>query len=248
MGNFEDHFSSAAADYARFRPGYPSGLFEFLSALTKDHELAWDAGTGTGQSAIHLRDWYDRVVATDASRAQLALAPALTGVDYRIEPAEGTSLRRYSVDLATAAAAAHWFDLDRYHAEVRRVVKPGGVLAVWAYHLPLIHPPVDVIIQKYSSAVLGQYWPKRSRHVLNRYATLPFPYEEIPSPEFHLTAHWSLAELAGFLRSWSAAIAYRTVTGEDPVAEIAAVLMRAWGDPDEIREVRCPLYLRLGRI
>lgn len=71
---FEDHFSDRSASYAQYRPTYPDDLFEFLANNCAGHDLAWDCATGSGQSALGLVDYFDRVIATDASEAQIAAA------------------------------------------------------------------------------------------------------------------------------------------------------------------------------
>jgi ubiquinone/menaquinone biosynthesis C-methylase UbiE len=60
------------------------------------------------------------------------------------------------VDLVTVASAIHWFDLDRFYAEVRRVVKPGGAIAAWTYYTPVFgSAAIDAIVQRLAQDVLG---------------------------------------------------------------------------------------------
>ncbi len=248
MTTFEDHFSATAGAYNRYRPDYPDALFDFLALNAPGRDLAWDAGTGSGQAVAPLRRRFRSVVATDAGAEQLALAPPIEGVEYRNEPAEATSLEKGTVDLVTVAAAVHWFDLDRFYAEVRRVLRPGGVIAVWAYHLPNVSPAIDPIVERYTNVTLLGHWPERSVHVMSRYRALPFPFEEIETPRTHVEMSWSIEEFRGFLRSWSGALAYRASTGRDPVAEISEDLSREWGDVSRERETRCPIFMRVGRV
>src|SRR5690606_31583471 len=129
--SFHDHFSGHAAGYAQARPTYPEALFDWLAAQCAQRELAWDAGCGNGQAAIALARHFARVIATEPSAEQVAQAPAHPRVEYRVEPAESPSLADASADLVTVAQAMHWFDLDRFHVGVRRVLRPGGLVAVW---------------------------------------------------------------------------------------------------------------------
>ncbi len=248
MTGFQDHFSGVARDYSRFRPDYPDALFDFLAAASPGRDLAWDVGTGSGQAVAPLRRRFGAVVATDASAEQLALAPPIEGVEYRNEAAESTSLADGTVDLATVAAAVHWFDLDRFYTEARRVLRPGGVIAVWAYHLPVVQPSIDRIVARYTDETLHGHWPERSGHVMSRYRTLPFPFVEIEAPRTHIEMNWGIEELRGFLGSWSGALAYRANTGEDALAEISDELSREWGDARGKRVVRCPIFMRAGRV
>ena len=175
MSTFKDHFSDLASDYVRYRPRYPEALYTYLATLTPGHERAWDCGTGNGQAAHALTPHFTHIVATDPSADQLALAVPHARIDYRAEPAEQTTLAPASVDLVTVATAVHWFDFDRFYAEVRRLLKPGGVIAVWSYLLLRILPAVDAILDGYAHGFMGTYWPPERRYVNEAYQTIPFP-------------------------------------------------------------------------
>ena len=130
---FKDHFSRIAATYASFRPRYPPALFDYLARSCRQHTLAWDCACGSGQATLDLAQRFDAVLATDASAAQLASAPPLANVRYRVAPAEDSGLAALSVDIVTVAQALHWFELAPFYAEVERVLRREGVLAVWTY-------------------------------------------------------------------------------------------------------------------
>src|SRR5690349_15303419 len=130
---FHDHFSGLASRYADFRPHYPAALFDYLAALVPGNAQVWDCAAGNGQASIDLAQRFSKVIATDASPEQIASATARHNVEYRVALAEQSGLADTSVDLVTVAQALHWFDLNRFFAEVQRVLKPGGVLAIWTY-------------------------------------------------------------------------------------------------------------------
>lgn len=130
---FTDHFTAVTSHYARFRPTYPAALFAWLATIAPDRELAWDCAAGNGQATLDLAQYFTRVIATDASRAQIEAAPPCPNVEYRVAPAEASGLSTATISMITVAQALHWFDQDRFHAEVRRVLKPEGVLAAWTY-------------------------------------------------------------------------------------------------------------------
>lgn len=248
MDPSRDHFSALAERYARYRPGYPQELFAFLAELAPAPSVAWDCATGSGQAAVGLASHFERVIATDGSARQLAAAATHPKVDYQVAEAERSGLASGSVDLVTVAQALHWFDLERFYAEVRRVVRPGGLIAVWSYNLLTISEPVDRLVNRLYDGLLGPYWPPERALVEQGYAAIPFPFELVGAPRFAMDAQWSLDQLTGYLQTWSAARRYREATGQDALALIAPALSEAWGEPAAVRPVSWPLVLRVGRV
>jgi SAM-dependent methyltransferase len=251
MGSFKDHFSTQAAGYRRFRPDYPPALFHFLAGQCPARALAWDCGCGCGQATAGLAAHFARVVGTDASASQIARARGgrQSGKTlFAVGAAERAPLPLGRVDLVTVAQALHWFDQEAFHAEVRRVLKPFGLLAAWTYDLLRIAPQVDRVIDALYHQTLAGFWPPERRHVDTRYADLAFPFEALSPPTFELEAQWDLARLVGFLGTWSATNRYRERKGADPVAATQPDLERAWGDPARVRRVRWPLTLLMGRV
>lgn len=245
---FTDHFGGKSRSYAEFRPGYPPALFEWLASQCAARELAWDCGAGTGQASVALAAHFRRVLATDASAGQIAAAEPHPGVEYRVAPAQASGLPDASADLVTVAQALHWFDLDGFHAEVRRVAKPGALLAVWSYGIVhLDGPGLDAPMQDFYRNEIGPYWPPERRHVETGYRDLPFPFPRIEAPAFEMRVEWTLEQLLGYLRTWSACTRYEQARGRDPVLALARRLAPAWGDPQQRQAVRWPLSLKAGR-
>ncbi len=243
---FKDHFSAQAADYARYRPRYPRALFAYLASLCPEHELAWDCATGNGQAAHSLAEHFTQVIATDASAEQIANAAPHAGVDFQVAPAAQSPLATHAADLITVAQALHWFDHDAFYAEVDRVLKPNGVLAVWTYSLLRFNPALDAVIKHYYGEVVGSYWPVERRLVEEEYRPIPFPFDEITPPAFSLTLAWSLDELFGYLRTWSATRRFMEDNDTNPISQIADDLTKAWGDAEK-RLAFWTLPLRVGR-
>jgi SAM-dependent methyltransferase len=211
-------------------------------------EVAWDAGCGSGQLSTLLPARFARVIATDPSAHQIAQARAHPGVEYRQASAEASGLESGSVDLAVAAQAAHWFDLPRYYAEVRRVVRPGGLVALLAYGVVHVDRDLITIVDRFYWQTLAGFWPQERTIVEEGYRSLPFPFPELKTPAFAMTATWSLAQLLGYVRTWSAVQAIERERGGDAYAGFARALSAVWGDPDSRRDVRWDVALRLGRV
>ena len=110
----------------------------------------------------------------------------------------------------TVAQALHWFDVTAFYAEAARVARPGALLAVWNYPRPqFVDAELDRRFFAFYSQVVGPYWPPERRHIEAGYKTLPFPFEEIETPQFGLELDWNLEQVAGYVSSWSATARYR---------------------------------------
>ena len=243
--SFKDYFSKQAAGYAKFRPRYPQKLFDYLGSIAPSRYLAWDCGTGNGQAAVGLASVFDRVIATDASVKQIANAQSHERIEYRVAPAEKSGIRSESIDLIMVAQALHWFDLDCFYAEARRVLKPDGILAASAYNLLHIEKAIDDIVNRYYHEVVGPFWPPE-RRLVEQFANLLFTFDEIGAPNFEMTAHWNLDHLLGYLRTWSSTQRFIAARGSDPLEQIVDDLCRAWGNSGQKRSITWPLIIRVG--
>lgn len=241
---FKDHFSKQAQGYTQFRPQYPRELFQYLASLVSRRERAWDCGTGNGQAAIALAEYFDEVIATDPSASQIAQAERHPNVSYLVSTAEESPLNSNSVDLITVAQALHWFDLARFCNVARRVARPRGVLAAWSYGLATISPDVDRIIWRLYEDILGAYWPTERRLIEQGYKTIALPFDEFMAPAFAMTAEWNLADLIGYLGTWSSVQKYIEQHRRDPLELVQADLTAAWG-PEQSRRIHWPLFTRI---
>lgn len=241
-------FSPLAAAYARARPRYPEALYAWLAAQSPGHRLAWDCATGSGQAAIGVAEHFQRLVATDVSREQIRHAPPHPRIDYRVARAEASGLADGSVDLVTAAAAAHWFDLPAFGAEAARVLRPGGLLAVWSYHAGIVEPPFQAVFDRLYWRVLKPYFAPGARLVDERYETLPLPGTPVAAPRFEIVCRWTLAQTLDYIGSWSAAASCRRATGTDPVDAVRGELEALFGGAREERTLRLPIFLRAQRL
>jgi SAM-dependent methyltransferase len=198
-----------------------------------------------------LAPYFSEVVATDASPEQIAAATPCDRVRYAVAPAECSGLEDASIDLVTVAQALHWLDHARFYAEVRRVARPGGVLAAWSYTLANVRDaaegPVNAVIQGFY-AEMAPWWPPERAHVEAGYRTLPFPFEPIDAPVFEMRADWPVARLLGYFGTWSAVIRCRKHTGDDPLDALAGRLAEVWPDPGEHKHIRWPIAMRIGRV
>jgi SAM-dependent methyltransferase len=242
-----DHFSSVASAYATFRPRYPSALFSYISSIAQNHRRAWDCGAGSGQATADLAEYFGEVVATDVSAKQIASAQPHTRVRWIVAPAESTPIASESVDVIAVAQALHWFDHDRFYAEVRRVAAPGAAIAAWTYGAPRMDGGVGQALDHLMFETLGTYWPPERRHIVSGYDTIPFPFPRIAAPALALEEVWPLERVAGYARSWSATVQYRAAHDDDPVESFEREAREAWADGAP-RAIVWPLTVVAGRV
>ncbi|KAF9678935.1 hypothetical protein SADUNF_Sadunf07G0088100 [Salix dunnii] len=221
-------FDNQAAIYVDARPRYPSEWFSMLAALTPQHSVAWDAGTGNGQAAIGAAEHYKKVIATDISEEQLKHAiphpqvhylhtPSMMSDDELVHLLGGEN----SVDLITVASAVHWFDLEKFYPIVKRVLrKPGGIFV----------------------------------HALECYKTLPFPFESVgvgcegQPLELDMEKKMSFEGLLKFFRSCSAFNTAKRQGVDLLSGEVVEELESAWGGAELVRTAIYKTYMLAGKV
>jgi ubiquinone/menaquinone biosynthesis C-methylase UbiE len=209
--------------------------------------VALDCGTGNGQAARGLSSYFDRVIATDASPEQIARAEPGPGIEYRVAKAESSGLPDKSVDLVTIAQALHWLDTEVFFNEVKRVLAPGGAIALWGYGDPVLDTPeLEAILHQFNRGTIESYWLPERQIVLDGYMTVPFPFAEVAAPKFKLSRELTLPALMGYVRTWSATARYIAENGTAALDQLETDLARHWGNPETPRLVEAPLYLRAG--
>ncbi|KAH9329967.1 hypothetical protein KI387_002075, partial [Taxus chinensis] len=142
------------------------------------------------------------VIATDISKQQLELAQYHPRVTYALtqdvltdQALQSTVGMDGSVDLVTVAMAVHWFDLDTFYSQVKRILrKPGGVIAVWGYSGPRVSPAVDAVYKKFVESTRGHWNPKKG-YVVEGYRTLPFPFQPVLPGGIGCEANPALSEM-----------------------------------------------------
>lgn len=243
----KDNFSAQAALYAQYRPTYPPELFKYIVSFVSDKNTAWDCGTGNGQSAVELSKYFKKVIATDISSKQIVNAEKAANIFYSVQPSEHTDIDNDSVNLITVAQAIHWFDFEKFYAEVKRIATKNAFIAVWSYSLLKINKSIDQIIRNYHFNFLGNYWDAERKYVDDEYKNIPFPFGKIDAPQFFIEKYWSLQELEGYLNTWSALQKYLNANEPNPVPGIIRSIQPFWGR-EEKKKIIFPIHLLLGAI
>ncbi|UJH91803.1 class I SAM-dependent methyltransferase [Antarcticibacterium sp. 1MA-6-2] len=240
----KDNFSSESDKYARYRPQYPLKLISYITNMVSEKEKAWDCATGNGQLATKLSKHFTTVEATDISKEQIKHAHPGNNINYSIQAAEETSFPNEFFDLITVGQAVHWFNFEKFYAEVNRVLKSQGILALIGYGLVRSNKETNKVIDHFYKEIIGPYWDWERKYLDEKYETIPFPFEEIIVPDFEIKLHWTYEHLVGYLRTWSAVKHFQEKNGKDPVELITKKLKNSYGEGGE---VVFPLLVRVGR-
>ena len=244
----KDNFSAQANLYAKFRPEYPSVLYDFILKNTENREIVWDCATGNGQAAKVLARHFEKVYATDISQKQIDNAAQADNIEYSISPAEKTPFEDNTFDLIAVAQAVHWFDLDKFYTEAQRVAKPNATLAIWGYGtLSVDNENVDKLLQNFYWNIVGNYWDFERRHIDSHYETLPFPFKNVENQNFSMVFNWHRHELEGYLNTWSSIQNFMNTEGYNPISNLMLDISAYWNEFERMT-VQFPIFLKLSKI
>jgi len=231
-------FSGFADLYDAQRPSPPPRLGPLLAGYANSARPAVvDLGSGTGLSSRWAATWARSVIAIEPNDEMRAAAQSrpIPGIDYRAGVAQDTGLGPSSADLVLVVQAMHWMEPDATLAEVARILRPGGVLAV----VDADWPPVSGVARAERAwAVLhGRIRVLEARLAAgDAGASLRRPI----SPDDPALAHDDLADphrhrvLPDGLRSWSKTdhLARMRASGRFAFTREIVMLDRAGGGPD----------------
>ncbi|MFP6862625.1 class I SAM-dependent methyltransferase [Pseudomonas sp.] len=239
-------FGARADAYASFRPHYPASLFAWLAAQCPERLRALDIACGNGQASRPLREYFKQVLACDASLEQLHAGADQPGLQLFVAEAQAQPLPSQSLDLIVVAQALHWFATPEFFSEVRRLLKPGGVFCAWCYSLMRIDEELDALIDDFYWNTLGGYWPAGRASVDAGYRDINNPFAPLIPPASAIEISWTLEQLLGYLRTWSAVQRYEQQNGADPLLQLQPKLRQVWRDAKQPRFVRWPLHFLAG--
>ncbi|KAF5233292.1 hypothetical protein FANTH_12608 [Fusarium anthophilum] len=143
---FRNYTTDQASDYAAGRLGYTDALIDFIldyhRSTNGETACVLDVGCGPGTATQKLAPHFDLAYGVDPGESMITTATELGGrtrtgdpLVYKLSTAEDIDkihdVPHTSVDMITAATAAHWFDMPRFWAAAAKVLKPGGTIAIW---------------------------------------------------------------------------------------------------------------------
>lgn len=241
-------FAQGGSDYARYRPEYPAALGAYLASLLPVRASALDVGCGTGQMTRLLAEHFTSIVGIDPSDSQLASAERHPAIRYVAAPAEQLPGDFAGFNLITVAQAAHWFDLDAFYREARRVSAPGGLLALISYGVMQLDEELQQRFHQFYYDEIGPYWPAERRLVDEGYRTLAFPFTEIPTQAMSINLAWPLEGLLGYISTWSAVKRAQEAGKSALLDAFSQDIGHLWGDPETLRQIVWPINMRVGAL
>lgn len=243
-----EHFSEVAGAYAQHRPSYPAQLARTLAELAPARRHALDVGCGSGQLSVQLARHFELVTATDVSAQQLARAPHHAQVRYLCEAAESMSAAPDSIDLIAAAQSAHWFDLQGFYREARRIAVADAVVALISYGVMDLEGAINACFKRFYWSQVHEFWPTQRHHVESGYAEIEFPFTEVTIAPSCIEREWNLQQLLGYVRTWTATRRAQKSGAAKLVTAFEDDMSRLWGDAQQTRRVRWPIAVRAGRV
>lgn len=235
------------ADYARYRPTYPPALAEALAGCVPARDLALDIGCGNGQLSALLARYFRAVRGFDVSADQLANAPSHPNIVYKTSAAEAIDAPDGCADLIVAAQAAHWFDLPAFYKEARRLVRPGGAIALVTYGVFEVDGAASGRVMRLYWDEIHPFWPEGRENVENGYRDFDFPFEPVAMPALAIEREWEADHFINYCATWSAAKRAKAAGRGDILDAAREDLIHILG-PRGAMKISWPITVRAGRL
>ena len=209
------------------------------------------------------RNWFDQG-GQDYARYRPEYPPALAAFLAGVAPGRGLAVDvgcgNGQLTHLLAAHFEHVIGLDPSADQIATAVPHAGIeyRRAAAEHLPVADASAHLVtaaqaahwfdLPAFYRDEIGPYWPPERGLVDTGYATLDFPFAELPYPPMVIRVDWNLAAFLGYVQTWSAVRSVREAGRADLLAAFADDLARAWGAPDATRSVTWPINMRIGRV
>lgn len=227
-------FNLRSDEYLRNRPLYPQALYQILFANCREFNVAWDSGCGNGQVAIDLASRFNSIEASDINENQISNSYKHHKIHYSLQKSEKTTFPNNYFDLVCAAQCLHWFDLEAYFQEVKRVLKRGGLFSCWGYGFFKINEKIDAILKEKLFLKIDPFWAPGNRIVQNGYKDVEFPFDKISVPEIEMIMEWNIEQLLCYLNTWSAVKLYNDEYKTDIVNDVRPYLDKCFSDTEKL--------------
>ncbi|XP_023221729.1 putative methyltransferase DDB_G0268948 [Centruroides sculpturatus] len=183
-----------ASAYAKFRPSPPQFITDKIlkyleEKINPPYEHVLDVGCGTGQSSIVWKPYFRNITGCDISSAQIEEArkkSSFENVNFIICPSEKIPFPDNSVQMISVVTALHWFDIEEFFKEAKRLLIRNGVLAVQNYHTVRVKFDTDektslgnAILKELMYDKLHEYMSKNVINSVNEFSSINFPFCDV---------------------------------------------------------------------
>lgn len=235
-------FNTESHKYFQYRPRYPKQLYEFINSVCESKEVVWDSACGNGQVAVDISKYFSIVEASDIHENQIKNAFEKDNVHYSLQNSEATNYPDNFFDAVCVAQALHWFNLDAFFYEVKRVLKKEGLFFCWGYSFFKINDEIDQIITDFLLKEIEPFWSENNRLLHHEYVEITFPFKKIETPDFEMKEKWQLNQLLEYLSTWSAVKLYNKNKPTNIIDELALNLSKCWNE-NEIKEIKIDFFV-----
>ncbi|KAL5610266.1 hypothetical protein FOVSG1_004947 [Fusarium oxysporum f. sp. vasinfectum] len=200
---FRNYTTDQASDYAAGRLGYTDALIDFIlnyhRSTNGETGCVVDVGCGPGTATQKLAPHFDLAYGVDPGESMITTATTLGGktgtgapIVYKLSTAEDidkiNDIPHSSIDMITAATAAHWFDMPRFWAAAAKVLKPGGTVAIWTVFRQSgsfnNNTELQSIFNDFLDA-LAPYSTASTHLTQSGYVALPMPWDDPDTSAFY---------------------------------------------------------------
>lgn len=193
-----NNFTGKAEAYVLGRPGYPIAAIDAIKKLIPVDKVIADIGAGTGKFTVELAKLGNSIYAIEPNndmRKQLTNVLAeYNNVKIIDGMAEATSIDNNCIDVITIAHALHWFDLNTFGLECRRILRPGGQIIVIYNHIPgkQMSDRYRQTVNRFLSCPGIMQFPNQMEYTLEKWLAYIASQEDYPQPgekgyEKHMT-------------------------------------------------------------
>lgn len=242
-----DHFTHQSIASATNHPRYPEELFDYLAGLSTTTHRAFAFDVRNDQAAHCLASRFDEVIAADPNHSKRSKTYSTGCLHYLCSAAGEIPLTEKSIDLITVSQAWHWLEANILEQEARRVLRPGGLLAVWGFNLLRVDEPISALVNRFYFHELKDYWPDNRKSHVQPYAEFPIHLTPLPTPVFAMHQSWTATQLLEYVLSWATTQKLISAGKQAVYDNFFQDVMEKLGGDDKLLSISWPLNLKVAR-
>ena len=248
-----------SAAYAEFRPVYSKDVLNIITQYMAEgnpkFDTALDVACGSGQSTFLLSGAFQKVIGVDVSETQIEQAKSIkesagyTNVEIVVGDAHNLPVESSSVDLLTCAMAWHWLHPETFYTEAKRVLKPGGCIAIYGHGVNVEDNSRVKRAFTMFHEDLFQYecFAEQNLHVMNNYQAVQLPFSKVKRVEFPFQQETSFEQLLGLFSSVSMYTTYCEKYPNNTLLKRMRESYKADSEKCDVEKFTLPGFMILGQ-